>query len=139
MARDLDDAEERCLEAEAWADEISAWGTEHRDDPGSKDAITTARMVMAIVKSIRLSVVAGEDRDTREFLLEELDQLLEKYRSPTSSGEHLKPGADLHTLDEMGEIEDLPASVKPTMPPPPGMAPEDIWSRAPHSRRDKNR
>jgi hypothetical protein len=122
MARDLDDAEERCLEAEAWADEISAWGRE---------------MVTAIVKSIRLSVVAGEDRDTREFLLEELDQLLAKYRSPISSGEHLKP--DLNTLDDIGEIEDLPASVKPTLPPPPGMAPEEIWKNAPQSVPGKRR
>jgi hypothetical protein len=137
MARDLDDAEERCLEAEAWADEISAWGREHRDDPGAEDAVTTARMVTAIVKSIRLSVVAGEDRDTREFLLEELDQLLAKYRSPISSGEHLKP--DLNTLDDIGEIEDLPASVKPTLPPPPGMAPEEIWKNAPQSVPGKRR
>jgi len=135
MARHLDDAEERCLEAEAWADEISAWGHEHLDDRGSEDAITTARMVMAIVKSIRLSLVAGEDRDTREFLLEELDQLLEKYRSPTSSGEQLKAT----DLNNFGDIDDLPASVKPTAPPPPGMTPEDIWSRAPRSGRDKNR
>lgn len=131
MAGDLDDAEERCLEAEAWADEISAWGREHEDEVAADDAMATARMVTAIVKSIRLSVVAGEDRDTREMLLEELDQLLQKYRSPASSGQSTSG-------ESFTELDDLPAT-KSTIPPPPGHAPEDIWKMAPRSVRGKPR
>ncbi len=119
MKSDLDDAEERCLEAEAWADEIAAWGRARRGEADAAEAEALSRMVTAIVKSVRLSMVAGEDEATRSVLLEELDELLAKYRSPPSGDDD--------------DLSDLPASKKSTIPPPPGLSPEDIWRRAPKS------
>ena len=127
MASDLDDAEERCLEAEAWAHEISEWARERPGDPAGTEAEALVRMITAIVKSIRLSLVAGDDPDARGFLLEELDQLLSRYRS----GERSDEGG-------VAVEEDLPASRKATIPPPPGLSPEEIWGREPKSR-DRSR
>ncbi len=124
MASDLDDAEERCLEAEAWAHEISEWARERPGDPAGTEAEALVRMVTAIVKSIRLSLVAGDDPEARGFLLEELDGLLSPYRSGAGSSGESTPD----------EEEDLPASRKATIPPPPGLSPEEIWGRAPKSR-----
>ena len=117
MKSDLDDAEERCLEAEAWADEIAAWGRARRGEPDADEAEALSRMVTAIVKSVRLSMVAGDDAATRSILLEELDGLLAKYRSPSSGANE-------------DDLTDLPASKKSTIPPPPGLSPEDVWKRA---------
>jgi hypothetical protein len=126
MASDLDAAEERCLEAEAWAHEISAWARARRGDPEGAEAEALVRMVTAIVKSIRLSMVAGDDADARGFLLEELDQLLARYRSPAGP---------TTTGDE--DLADLPASRQSTLPPPPGYSAEEIWKDAPPSTRGR--
>lgn len=128
MASDLEAAEERCLEAEAWAHEISAWARARRGDPEAAEAEALVRMVTAIVKSIRLSMVAGDDADARGFLLEELDQLLARYRNPLSPTTAEGSGEDL---------ADLPASRQSTLPPPPGYSPEEIWNNAPKSTRGR--
>lgn len=129
MASDLDEAEERCLEAEAWAHEISTWARALGDEPEATEAEALVRMVRAIVKSIRLSLVAGDDADARGLLLEELDQLLARYRAPASAA----------AKEDVDDLADLPASRKSTMPPPPGLSPEEIWRRLPGSSRGNRR
>jgi len=73
-------AEECCLDAEAWAAELEDWVNGHLQAPLASDMSTIARMLRALVKSIRLSIVADESDDNRAYLVEELEGTIAKAR-----------------------------------------------------------
>ena len=74
-------AEESCLDAEAWASELEDWVNGHLHAAPANDMKTLAQMLRALVKSIRLSIVADETDENRAYLVEELESTMAHARS----------------------------------------------------------
>jgi hypothetical protein len=143
-----EDVEERCLDAEAWADELEAWARKRPRSPQAAEAPALAGLLRALAKSIRLSLFAEGSADDRGYLLEELESTLAMSRAMASgtspppvqsrsTGE--RPAAALRRPED--ERATMPGPLdhgrneaeRATMPPPPGMSPRELFERAPKS------
>lgn len=145
--------EDRCLDGEAWADELDLWRPKNADSSRVAEAAALAAMLRALVKSIRLSLLAEGDPRDRGYLVEELDATIEMSRAfaletgtPVRRRSHsmVAPppalvrdeGARDRSPPEDGE-EQPPPTIRPfdhaTAPPPPGLDPNELFERAPSS------
>ncbi len=118
-------AEEVCLDAEAWATELEAWVKTRPAASEASDVKSLAAMLRAIVKSVQLSIIADEDPDDREFLVEELEQAIATARS-LADGSHRLGQVPL----DDGEEEESPSAppsltdgIKTKPPPKPPVKP----------------
>ena len=126
MTTEPEDVEERCLDAEAWADELALWAGAKPDDPEARDAQAVAAMLRALSKSIRLSLFAEGSPVDRGYLIEELEGAIATARAIAMG---VRPG-------RVGRASVGPAppaltgfSATVTAPPPPGKSPQEIWAQ----------
>lgn len=120
-------SEETCLEAEDWAHELESYYKAHPTCAEAGEISSLAQMLRAMVKSIRLSIVAEESAEDRGFLIEELVGAIKMAGTVTGG-----PARSVSSSSPSEEIPDLfagPQSSRRTAPPPPGMSPRDILSR----------
>jgi hypothetical protein len=121
-----EEVEDQCLDAEAWADELTRWSRSHPQALEAREATALAGMLLALVKSIRLSLFAEASAVDRGYLLEELESTIATSRA-LATGERVRPlvgGADCPTPPS---LEVGGAGV--TMRPPPGKSPEEVWAQ----------
>lgn len=137
--------EDRCLDAEAWADELDLWRPTSADSARLAEAGALAAMLRALVKSIRLSLFAEGDPQDRGYLVEELDATIEMARTfATETGAPVASRAGRRSIvptppalvrDE--DDDRPPPTIRPfdhaTARPPPGLNTADLFDRAPTS------
>jgi hypothetical protein len=129
-------AEESCLDAEAWASELEDWVNGHLHAAPANDMKTLAQMLRALVKSIRLSIVADETDENRAYLVEELESTMAHARSLAAGigqgGPTERRGVPRARTGHRaccGLLE----TCRPRPPPPEGVGALDHRARAPRS------
>ena len=73
---ETDSQEDKLLDAEAWAEELDAWSRARRGTPEASETAALSRLIRALIKNIRLSIVADGDPEDRRYLVEELDMTI---------------------------------------------------------------
>lgn len=68
----LDEIEEACLEADAWADALDEWAVPRAHLPIAADATSLSGMLRALVRPLRLSLLVEDGESDRRCLLEEV-------------------------------------------------------------------
>lgn len=135
-AGDLERAEEACLDAEAWAAELEDWLRARPSDRRASEMSSIARMLRALVKSIRLSIVADESDEDRRYLVEELEATMTNAGAMASGAGPEPPNRSSRSVTPaiLATGRATPTSPPPsaarTVPPPPGMSPREILERA---------
>lgn len=71
-AASLDEIEEACLEADAWADALDEWAAPRAHLPIAADATSLSGMLRALVRPLRLSLLVEDGESDRRCLLEEV-------------------------------------------------------------------
>jgi hypothetical protein len=120
-----DEVEDKCLDAEAWADELAGWAKARAQLPEATEAKALSAMLRALVKSIRLSLFAEASPVDRGYLIEELESTLATSRA-LATGQRTRPlegGSDCPTPPSL--VADSGATARP----PPGKRSEDVWAR----------
>jgi hypothetical protein len=126
-------AEECCLDAEAWAGELEDWLRTHPKDARESEMTSIAQLLRALVKSIRLSIVADENDENRGYLVEELESTMASARAIAAGvGAHAPVERRVPSIQPPPILGGGRDGVR-TKPPPPGQAPKDILGRNPIS------
>ena len=128
-------AEEACLDAEAWAGELEDWLKRRPGDARGPEMGSIARMLRALVKSIRLSIVADEDEENRRYLVEELFSTMQNARNIASGAGADAPLLQSRTISKtppiFKRVSDRPTAPPPaaaeTKPPPSKLSPRDLF------------
>ncbi len=136
--------EEQLLEAEAIADAMVIYLDDQEDphDPKWSDPRAIADMMCALIKNIRLGLIAESEDESLEDLLNELRATLQTARRWMGHGAAFADD-DLPALSRPGSgklppaIERLPMSQRETARPPPGFSVEDLLSAAPKTDRHR--